>query len=381
MRIGIVTGEYPPMQGGVGAYTRILAGELARQGQSVFVLASDQAREDQSEIALTNTVHGWGFGSLRSVVGWARQHRLDVVNLQFQTAAFVMSPWIHFLPDAMRGLPVVTTFHDLRFPYLFPKAGRLRDWIVNHLARASAGVIATNHEDLSRLQRLSHAALIPIGSNILRPLPADFDPYPWRGQAGAQPGDFLLAYFGLFNHSKGLDTLLAALADLRRGGLPARLVFVGGGAGSSDPTNAAFMAEMTARINRLELKPCIHYTGYLDEAAVGAYLAASDVVVLPFTDGASYRRGSLMAALHYGCAIVTTTPQVDIPTFESGENLLLVPPDDSPALARAIEHLYRSPEQIARLRQGAAVLADSFRWDTIARDYVSFLYRSVTNRS
>ncbi len=380
MRIGIVTGEYLPMQGGVGAYSRILAGELARQGQSVFVFASDQAREDQPQITLTN-MHGWGPGSLRSVVAWARQHRLDVVNIQFQTAAFGMSPWIHFLPDALRGLPVVTTFHDLRYPYLFPKAGRLRDWIVNHLARASAGVIATNHEDLSRLQTLSRAALIPIGSNILQPLPADFDPHPWRAQAGAQSGDFLLAYFGLFNHSKGLDTLLTALATLRRGGLPARLVFVGGGAGSSDPTNVAFMTGMTALINRLDLTPCIHYTGYLDEAAVGAYLTASDVVVLPFADGASYRRGSLMAAIHYGCAVVTTTPQVTISTFKPDENLMLVPPDDSTTLASTLRHLRESPELAARLRQGAAVLADSFRWDTIAQNYVSFLYQLGINRS
>ncbi len=126
-----------------------------------------------------------------------------MVNIQYQTAAYGMSPFIHFLPDALRPIPVVTTFHDLRYPYLFPKAGKLRDWIVWRLARASAGVIATNHEDAAHLRDLN-MALIPIGSNIRATTqrPAD------RQQVGATADDFLIANFGLINRSKGIDTLI-----------------------------------------------------------------------------------------------------------------------------------------------------------------------------
>ncbi|MBI5666560.1 MAG: glycosyltransferase [Chloroflexi bacterium] len=380
MRIGLVTGEYPPMHGGVGAYSHLLAVELARQGRAVFVLSSSATREDHPAINLSNNIRRWNLGSLRAIGNWAHNNRLDVVNLQFQTAAFALSPWIHFLPDALRTIPVVTTFHDLRYPYLFPKAGPLRPWIVHHLARASAGIIVTNHEDAQQVQMLSKVALIPIGSNILEPLPPDFDPRKWRAKAGAQPGDFLLAYFGLFNRSKGIDTLLAGLAQLHAAGLPARLVLIGGGAGSSDPTNAAFMAQMNSMIERHHLAPFIHQTGYLDESAVGAYLTASDAVVLPFADGASYRRGSLMAALHYGCAIITTTPQVAVPTFKDGDNMLLVPPGDSAALVQAINRLRAAPDLRDHLRRGAARLANAFRWDTIARDTITF-FRRITEGS
>ena len=60
------------------------------------------------------------------------------MNIQYQTAAYGMSPFIHFLPDALRPIPVVTTFHDLRFPYLFPKAGRAAR-LDRHAARARVG--------------------------------------------------------------------------------------------------------------------------------------------------------------------------------------------------------------------------------------------------
>lgn len=372
MRIGLVTGEYPPMQGGVGAYTRVLARTFAQQGHEISIFASAQAQNDDANIQLTNTVTHWGINALRDLKRWSHTQRLDVLNAQYQTAAYGMSPWIHFIPDYIRDLPVVTTFHDLRFPYLFPKAGFLRDWIVIHLASASDGAIVTNHEDYERIRHLPNAALIPIGSNILSRVPPDLDSRLWREKAGAQSDDFLVAYFGFMNRSKGVEPLLESLAALRADGIPARLVLIGGRTGTSDPTNAAYADEIDQRIAVLGLAPYICWTGFVDDTAVAAYLTASDAAALPFLDGASYRRGTLMAAVEHGCAIVTTTPAVPIPTFGDGENMLLVPPNDSAALAAALRQLYESPELRQRLRRGAAELARHFDWSHIARDTVAF---------
>ncbi len=367
MRIGMITGEYPPMQGGVGAYTRILSGEIASYEHQVFIFTAAAGQNPdqqppQDALHLTATVTHWGLGSLRAARRWTRANHLDLVNIQYQTAAYAMSPYIHFLPEALRPIPVVTTFHDLRFPYLFPKAGKLRDHIVQRLANASAGVIATNHEDFARL-RHPCAALIPIGSNISRQ--PDTDTAAFRALAGAAPEDLLIVYFGLVNHSKGLDTLLDALALLPD--LPLRLALVGAVAGSSDPTNTAYLREIDAQIDRLNLAPRVHRTGYLDDAAVSGYLHAADFVALPFRDGASYRRGTLMAAIQHGAAILTTTPQVAVPSFTDGENLCLVPPDDPHTLAQAIRALYQSPAQRKALRTGAQALAHEFEWNKIAR--------------
>jgi glycosyltransferase involved in cell wall biosynthesis len=374
MRIGIITGEYPPMQGGVGAYSHILAHELAQQEQAVFVF-SGSGTQDES-LSLANSVQHWSLSSLLAARKWARENRLDVVSLQFQTAAYAMSPWVHFLPGALWPTPVVTTFHDLRFPYLFPKAGRLRDWIVMRLARASAGVIVTNHEDQARLSPRPNCSLIPIGSNILSKLPPDTNTAEWRSRAGADVGDFLIAYFGLFNHSKGIENLLNALAQLRHEAIPARLVMMGG-AGSSDPTNAEFFKQIQHFIQELGLQPYIHQTGFINEELVGAYLTASDVVALPFLDGASYRRGSLMAAIHYHRPIVTTQPQCAIPRFKDGENMLLVPVDDVSALAAALRRLYQSPELRAKLSAGTQLLAGDFEWPEIARETIAFFQQVV----
>ena len=108
------------MQGGIGAFTRILSGEIAAQEHELFVLIRAGTQSADPAVRLNANIHQWGIGSLRTARQWARDNRLDIVNIQYQTAAYSMSPYIHFLPEALHPIPVVTTFHDLRFPYLFP---------------------------------------------------------------------------------------------------------------------------------------------------------------------------------------------------------------------------------------------------------------------
>lgn len=368
MQIGIITGEYPPMQGGVGAYSQILARRFAAQGHQVYIFSSHEAQNRDKGILLTNQVEKWNLAAVRMIGTWARDLALDIVNVQFQTAAYRMSAWVHFLPGYVHTAPVITTFHDLRYPYLFPKAGPLRDWIVMRLARKSAGAIVTNHEDFARLRSLSNVTMIPIGSNI-----PYLEKQTLQRIGTPKPNDpFQIVHFGFINQSKGIETLLQAVAKLRMDGLPIRLIMLGGRTGASDPTNEDYVQEIDALITSLNLTDCVEWTGYLDEAEISAALINSDVVVLPFLDGASYRRGSLMAAIEHGCAIITTTPQIEIPTFRHDENMRFVPANNPQATAEAIQQILEDPQLAQRLRQGAAALAAEFDWGKIADQTLAF---------
>ena len=88
--------------------------------------------------------------------------------------------------------------------------------------------------------------------------------------------------------------------------------------------------------------------------------------VLPYVDGASYRRGSLMAALAHGLPIVTTISTVSYAHFVDGETLLLVPAGDAGALATAVRRILDDPDLAQRLRTGARRLSQQFTWDYIA---------------
>src|SRR5690606_22549500 len=93
---------------------------------------------------------------------------------------------------------------------------------------------------------------------------------------------------------------------LRVSGSAPRLLLIGDAAGASDPTNRLANAELEALLAPEGLGQAVQRTGWLPPEAVSAHLQACDVVVLPYRDGASLRRGSLLAALVHGLPIVTT---------------------------------------------------------------------------
>lgn len=374
MRIGLLTGEFPPLEGGVGNYTDILSRRLFTQGHQVFVFSDSRAEQQNDAIPVQCLEGKWRWNSVQQVRQWAQANQLDVLNLQYQTAAFNMSPIIHFLPQLLQT-PLVTTFHDLRVPYLFPKAGPLRHWIVMHLAHVSDGVIASDPQDFARLRDLPLAKLIPIGSNIPADLPEGYERQVLRKQAGLNVDEYLLGFFGFINHSKGYDTLLNALRNLLDEGIAVRLVQIGGKLGTADPTNAAYAAQLDALTSELSLSDHIYSTGFVDAHEVSAYLAACDLVVLPYRDGASQRRGSLMAAVAQGCAIVTTYPEGDSLYF-TDDKLSLVPPDDDRALTTAIADLLTDSQQRRLLHESAKALQQYFDWDVIAQQ-IATVYQAA----
>jgi glycosyltransferase involved in cell wall biosynthesis len=357
MRIGLITGEYPPMRGGVGDFTALLAQGLQTHGHTIEVFSTPPAQSQTGEVVNT-LIRRWDFRSLPTVQRWAKSNWLDVLNLQYQTAAYRMSPWIHVMPRWVKAAPLITTFHDLRFPYLFPKAGLLRERIVMSLAYRSAGVITTNHEDYAKVKHLSNSTMIPIGSTIRADLPPQYDAPAWRAKLGVPQDALLIGHFGFINHTKGVDTLLESFAALPRK-RPVRLLMIGEQIGTSDATNAGYAAQIQRQIQNYGLTEEILWTGSVSDEDVNGWLRAVDVVVMPFRDGASYRRSSLMAAIQQGCAIITTQPNVPILTFMHGENIWLVPPQNANALTQALQTL-SDPGLRQRLQSGVTHLAQTF---------------------
>lgn len=408
MRIALLTAEYPPQPGGVGDYTRCLMFALHEHGQQVAVITGGahttvrvvsplDRHPVQDPSDHRSSRRRWNWRCWPEIIAALDALRPDIFHIQYQTGAYGMHPAINLLPWRLRGLPrrphIVVTFHDLLEPYLFPKAGRLRRWVTLRLAVDADAVIVTNEQDAKQLRNIAHRLqrfpqvfgclrrntpgllpnLIPIGSNIPVAPPSNYERDAWRAQLGVLPDEPLIAYFGLLSRSKGVDLLLDALRLLRAEGQfphPPRLLLIGGEA--TTPEDRAYADEIAAHIDRLALHTCIIRTGQVAEAVVSAHMLAADCLALPFRDGASFRRGSLLAALTHGAAMVTTYPQPHhvttmSPHLVDGEHALLVPPNDSAALARALHQLLHDAKLRIHVRQHARQLGAQFQWPDIAQ--------------
>ena len=356
--IQFISGEYPPDIGGVGDYTARLREALSDRGFPSKVLNKRQVRR-------------WDARALAYLVRTAPHE--GVVHIQFQAAAYDLLGDVCLLPLVLRRLRPrvrsVTTFHDVRVPYLFPRAGRLRAAAVRLLARTSDAVIAADSRDLQFLGGPSPRHFnVPIGTNVPCAPPSDFERSTFRRRLGLDAGDLAIVYFGLLNASKGLDLLLEAFDVIRRSQPAARLLLLGGPMGASDPTDRATGRRLESRLSQLGDR--LVRPGWLPGSELSAYLLAGDVALLPYADGASARRGSLLACAEHGLPIVSTQPAApEVSPFVAAVD------QDSSSLAQAVQRICEAPEQ---LRAASHLLAERVRWPRIADQHVqiynSFLY-------
>ncbi len=355
MRLLLVTGEYPPDGGGIADYTSLLRAALEDVGVDVAV-AAPRPSTDGNVVTIDN----WGPSAAVTLSRMIREMAVDVVHLQYQAGAYSMRPTVNLMPGIVAlgtAALVVTTFHDLRPPYLFPKAGRLRRATIAHMARSSAAVVATNPADHRALSALGVAATeIPIGSNLPQV----------TTKARVSPNT--VGFFGLPTRSKGVIELLDALARLPQDRRPTlRLI---GDHGSVSTYNDVVAG---AEIDRAALFRGVHIeaTGRLDRTAAAEALRTCAAIALPFVDGASLRSGSLLAALESGRPVVTTAPTDldDIAPIARLAQLHLVPPSDTTALANAIDAALRCDDNVDRL-------PSQFSWPSIALQHVA-LYRAL----
>ncbi|HET9223661.1 MAG TPA: glycosyltransferase family 4 protein [Roseiflexaceae bacterium] len=429
MRIALLSGEYPPMPGGVGDYTRRLGQALVARGHQVLVFTIydlqftiyDLRHQDDTHISeIVNRKSDWGWRCWREVIAALEATHPEVLHLQYQTSAYAMHPAINLLPWRLRGLPnrprVAVTAHDLLLPYLLPKAGPLRRWVTRRLLADADAAVVTNEGDLIEASRFElrdrrlgadtqpptrippPLALIPIGSNIPVAPPPGYERAAWRAGLGVAPDQTLIAFFGLISHSKGLHVLLDALARL-----PAsfRLIVVGGEA--TQPMDRAYAAKIRRQIEERGLRDRTIMTGHCAEEHVSAHLLAADLAALPFADGASFRRGSLLAALAHGLPVITTTddrrptaeqePRIEaqeprpiaalhmrqIEQLADDKNVLLVAPENPALLAATIERLAGDTALRARLGESGRELAAQFSWERIAEQHEA-LYQNLLGR-
>lgn len=195
--------------------------------------------------------------------------------------------------------------------------------------------------------------------------PAPMQPRLSRRDARARVGlpldRRIVVYAGRVNERKGLDRVLA-LADLRPDTL-----FVLVGSEGQGPIEAAASTRANVRVEPWQTP-----------AALPAWLYAADVLIIPPTQ-APLQHGQCVLPIKTFGYLATGRPILAPISPDTAELLrdddtaLLVPPDDLPAAAAALDRLAAQPALAAELSTRAQALAATLSWDARAAMVGAFL--------
>lgn len=181
----------------------------------------------------------------------------------------------------------------------------------------------------------------------------------WRRAQGLAEDETAVLFFGRLVHEKGLDTFAATVKALEERGRRMRALVIGDG-----PARARFEAQLPGAL----------FTGHLEGERLGVALASADILVNPSTTEAF---GNVnLEAMAAGLAVVSADVGSARALIEDGGSGLLVPPDDAPAYADAVEALIDSPRRRRALALGALAVSSTFNWADIL-DGVILAYRSL----
>ena len=321
MKLAMVSGSYPPDVCGAADYTQRLAEALEVRGVSVEVITGTD----------------WGVKNVPRVQRLIRTLGADLTHIQYPTVGYGRKLGPHLvglLERAVVTLHEASQTHILRQLSLFPLLfGR--------------HIIFTNRFEQAYVSRIApwvsqRSSVIPIGSNV--PI----------GQADGERRLDEIVYFGLIRPAKGLESVLdlAGILKQRVSGMTVRII------GLVQKEQKSYLDAMREKSASL---PVVWDIGLSNEATADR-LARVAYAYAPFPDGASERRGSLLALLANGVATITTrgpqTPQALDKAVEFAAS-----PEDA---ASILEALSSDPGRRQELSRHGVQYASQFSWLAIA---------------
>jgi len=300
MRVGLLSGAYPPAVDGIGDYTHLLARELSlRHDVTVFTRCQNSLVADEG-IRVRGVFDPARPGTIRNLDGAvAAEAVFDRFVVQYNPFGFGpkgFNPWLPLtLLHLRKRLPVSIMFHETYVPCESPSRFAMRLWQIPQfvsLCRMGGPLYASCSRWLPPIRRAAgrEATLLPVGSNIGRSLLSREEA---RERLGIGNGSLVFGVFGSAHPSRLVDWIFKAANCVAVNVRETALVYIG-----ADGEKL-----------RRGLDPGIRFVdcGLLAGDAVGDHLISADLLLAPFVDGLSTRRGSVVAAFQHGIPVVSTS--------------------------------------------------------------------------
>ena len=176
---------------------------------------------------------------------------------------------------------------------------------------------------------------------------------------------------GIVRPNKGLEYLLQAMRLVLADGHDPVLMIAGGLAAD----RPGYLDELKEMARELSLDEHVVFTGYVEDHQLPSVVEASQFLVLPYVEAT--QSGVLhREAISYRKPVVATDVGGIGDLVKRYDIGIVVPPADTPALARALSRMLSDPDLRASFSANEQALGASMSWERIAREHVDAYMRA-----
>ena len=313
-------------------------GHVTSQG---YVLSELFASEGYKTLAISKLLNR--YARLADISATLIRHRKDIEIALIEVysgPAFVVADVASFVSRRL-GYKTILTLHGGNLPAFLQ---RFPNWTRRVLDRAHALVAPSEY--LAQAVGLNGRAASII-SNVI-----DLEAYPYRCRTRLVPRLF---WMRSFHHLYNPALALKVAAGLRSEYSDVSLVMAG--------QDKGLQAKMQDLASTLGVGDAVRFPGFLNKTSKALEGARADIYLnSSHIDNAPV---AILEASAMGLPVVATHVGGVACLLQDGENGLLVPDDDVPAMISAIRRLLHEPRLAARLSANGRNLAERSSWQKV----------------
>ena len=375
LRIALFSGNYNMTVDGANKALNRLVEYLQRQGATVRVYSpttDEPAFEPQGTLVSLPSIAIPTRGEYRLALGLSDAVRRDLQAfaphvLHIASPDFAARAAVRWARG--RGIPVLASVHTRfetypRYYHLGFLEGALEEWIrglyrrCDALVTPSAGMVEVLREqgmndDISLWERGVDRELFNSGRRDLA----------WRRGHGIADDDVAIGFLGRLVMEKGLDAFVDTIAELRRRGVPHKVLVIGDG-----PARACFEEQL----------PGAAFVGFQQGADLGRAVAAKDVL---FNPSITETFGNVtLEAMACGVPVVAARATGSTSLVVDGVNGRLVTPGDIAGYADALAAYVTDPALRAAHGRAGEEKSRAYAWDAINQAVADTYLRLIEAR-
>ncbi len=376
-----IVGDYLPRKCGIATFSFDLHSGLVGEYPSVEVfiapvndITAGYAYENEVRFEFAEN----DLDSYHRAAEYLNLSDADVVSLQHEFGIFggPAGSYILALVKDLR-IPVVTTLHTI-----LESPDRDQRRVMEELCTLSSRLIVMTQRAFKMLNELYDVPvdkidLIPHG---IPDLPF-VDPNFLKDQFGVEGREVLMT-FGLLAPNKGIEVALRALPEIVKE-FPDLVYII---LGATHPKLVREFGE-TYRLGLERLardlgigRNVSFYDRFVEMPQLAEFLGVTDIYVTPYLNAAQITSGTLAYAFGSGKAVIST-PYWHAEELLSDGRGILVPFNDSAALAREVISLLRDEKRRHAMRKRAFLMGREMIWSKTARRYMESFDRARSRTS
>lgn len=369
MNILFISGSFPYMKDGIGDNAEVLYKKFNIDNNCLLVTTYNKDIQGYCTKKIKNIeyIKKWNISinNYKIFTKLIKENNIDIVHIEYPGKGYGYNLLINTLPAYIsikhKHVKIVMRYHE------FINSRFLRKIIDIPLLVFVDKIFIPSYKDFNFLRYVFKNKVIKtlIGTSVISENK--------NKKSINYNNNFTIGYFGFAYKGKGLEKVIDIFHEINKINSNIKLKLL-----CELNYDNKYHAMILKKIKDKNIEDNVIITGYLNNEETGIEIDSIDVALLPFDDGLTLRRSSMLTFISFGIPIVTSEGDKEcLSIFDKNKDIFMS--NDNKEIIDFIIELSKDREKLEERRKNIQNLSYIFDWNIIAKEMLEQYEKLITN--